>query len=77
MPEADPWGNRYLVNIGARGYDSPLTLTLSPLRVERESERSSAVWVLSAGPNGIIETPFSAPASSAVLGGDDIGALVR
>lgn len=31
------------------------------------------VWVLSAGPNGRIDTPFGADA----LGGDDIGAIVR
>jgi len=38
---------------------------------------SHAVWVLSAGPNGIIETPFDQPASTASPGGDDIAARVR
>jgi hypothetical protein len=33
----------------------------------------SAVWVISAGPNGIIETTHSQSITAAVLGGDDIG----
>jgi prepilin-type N-terminal cleavage/methylation domain-containing protein len=48
---ADPWGNRYLVNIGLID-TSPGAATLS-------GQPKMAVWVLSAGPNGIIETPFS------------------
>jgi len=35
------------------------------------------VWVLSAGPNGVIETPYRASSTSSGLGGDDIGARVR
>lgn len=31
------------------------------------------IWILSAGPNGIVDTPFG----SATLAGDDIGAIVR
>jgi hypothetical protein len=33
-----------------------------------------AIWVLSAGPNGILETPYE---SAATLRGDDIGARMR
>ena len=40
-------------------------------------EASAAVWVLSAGPNGIVETPYRASTTSSGLGGDDIGARVR
>lgn len=40
-------------------------------------DASRAVWVISAGPNGIIETPFDQPAPTASPGGDDIAARVR
>jgi hypothetical protein len=36
----------------------------------------AALWVLSAGPNGIIETPFLARPDRS-LGGDDVGARIR
>jgi hypothetical protein len=51
-PPPDPWGNCYIVNVGAAG-----------------------VWVLSAGANGIIETPFSTPSPS--TSGDDVGVRLR
>jgi len=41
---------------------------------------NNAVWILSAGPNGIIETNFTQPASGNVapsLGGDDIGYRIK
>jgi type II secretory pathway pseudopilin PulG len=60
---ADPWGNRYAVNIGNMLNNNNAAL-------------SYAVWVLSAGPDGIIQTPFNpnAPAMGAALtsSGDDI-----
>jgi len=60
---SDPWGNRYAVNIG-----NTINST-NPLL-------SYALWVLSAGPNGIIETEFnpSIPPLGTILatGGDDI-----
>lgn len=54
----DPWGNCYVVNVGALRATEPATL-----------------WVLSAGPNGIIETPFIATSSQMPMGpmGDDVG----
>lgn len=58
----DPWNNRYFVNAGL--LDS---LSSSQGRAERK-----AVWVLSAGPNGTIETALSQTADGARLGGDDI-----
>jgi prepilin-type N-terminal cleavage/methylation domain-containing protein len=52
---ADPWGNRYAVNLGTN---------------------SNAVWVLSAGPDGKIDTPFAPPQAAAgatiTTEGDDI-----
>ena len=57
----DPWGNKYLVNI--RQAD--------PLLGPR------AVFVLSAGKNGRIETAFDQPADGFTVGGDDIVARVK
>ena len=64
---SDPWGNRYLVNTGV----------LQTGDADEASFEPGAVWVLSAGPNGLVETPYAAPAVSAALGGDDIGARIE
>ena len=61
---SDPWGNRYVVNIEL--IDSSPSATGSDGRVK------AVVCVLSAGPNGTIETAFRQSVLSAVLGGDDI-----
>lgn len=54
--EADPWGNKYLVNI-----------------INAKSTSTDAVFVLSPGPNGKIETAFNLPQSANFgPGGDDI-----
>ena len=68
--QPDPWGNRYLVNIGA-------LQTSDPGDVDEASTEPRALWVLSAWPNCLVETPFAAPTVSAVLGGDDIGARIE
>ena len=60
----DPWGNRYMVNVGG-----------AASRGGNGSPR--AVWALSAGPDGVIETPAEQPAEAARLHGDDVGARVR
>ena len=62
----DQWGNRYLVNIGLPKKPAPAG-----------SGDASAVWVVSAGPNGNVETAYRLPARSASVGGDDVGARVR
>ena len=64
---SDPWGNRYLMNIGA----------LQTSEADEASTEPRALWVLSAGPNGLVETPYAASAASAVVGGDDIGARIE
>ena len=64
---SDPWGNRYLVNIGA----------LQTRQASEAATEPRALWVLSAGPNGLIETVYAVPALSAVVGGDDIGARIE
>jgi len=66
---ADPWGNRYIVNVQL--IDSSATA------VTRSGGVKLAVWVLSAGPNGIIETPFTQSILTAALGGDDIGSRLQ
>jgi hypothetical protein len=60
-PAPDPWGHRYEVNIGA---------------LSNTNGEAAAVWVLSAGPDGIVDTPFIARASEARLRGDDIGVRI-
>lgn len=58
---ADPWGNKYLVNIG-----------------KADPGVSKAVWVISAGPNGNLETAADASATSSISpSGDDIIARVK
>ena len=54
---ADPWGNRFIVNV----------------RWLQPGASPNVVWVLSAGPNKIIETTFAEPS----LAGDDIGFRLR
>jgi prepilin-type N-terminal cleavage/methylation domain-containing protein len=66
---ADPWGNRYVVNIEL--------LDTSASATTRNGGVKAAVWVLSAGPNGIIETPFAQSILTATLGGDDIGGRLQ
>lgn len=67
---ADPWGNRYAVNVAL--------VDLSPGAATASGQAKMAVWVLSAGPNGIIETPFAQSILSAVRpAGDDIGTRVQ
>ncbi len=61
----DSWANRYMVNIGL--------LDPTPGAAGEGGATKSAVWVVSAGPNGAIETAYSQTVLKAVLGGDDIG----
>ena len=66
---ADPWNNRYMVNIGlidtTQGTETSAGVT------------KSAVWVISAGANGQIETAYSQPITTAVTSGDDIPSRVQ
>jgi type II secretory pathway pseudopilin PulG len=64
----DPWGNRYMVNVGLVSGDA----TTGP-----QPAPPLAVWVISAGPDGKIETPYRQAAVTATLSGDDVGARVR
>jgi prepilin-type N-terminal cleavage/methylation domain-containing protein len=62
---SDPWNNRYVVNIGLIDTTQGTQTTGGVTK--------SAVWVLSAGPNGILDTPYTQAITLATLGGDDIG----
>lgn len=68
-PAADPWRHRYVVNIGL--------ISVTARNPDEPSPPKYAVWVLSAGPNGTIDTPYKQPIASATLAGDDIGVRVQ
>ena len=61
---SDPWGNRYLIN--TKFLDGRTTIADEGGRVRR------AVFVVSAGGNGVIETPFDQSVVDARAYGDDI-----
>lgn len=61
---ADAWGNRYMVNVGLLDATTGTQTSTGAAK--------SAVWVISAGSNGTIETIYAQPATTAVTGGDDI-----
>jgi type II secretory pathway pseudopilin PulG len=62
--KGDPWGNQFLIN--AVWLDGGGSAT------DRLGNRRRAVFVVSAGTNGIIETPFDQPITEARAFGDDI-----
>lgn len=66
---ADAWNNRYAVNVGLLDA-SQGTQTIA-------GATKSAVWVISAGSNGQIETVYSQPITTAVSGGDDIAVRLQ
>ena len=57
--EEDPWDRAYVVNIASAGN-----------ALGQHGDRR-AIYALSAGPNGIIDTPFDQPASEAEVREDD------
>lgn len=61
----DPWGHAYMANV--------FYLDPRPVVQEIDGTPLGAVFVLCAGPNGIIETPFYQPRGNAAVYGDDIG----
>jgi type II secretory pathway pseudopilin PulG len=64
-----PWGNQYLVNVGF--------LDTQAGAGDAEGVARKAVFVISAGPNRVIETPFSQSVADAFVYGDDIVARIR
>ncbi|MEW5983912.1 MAG: hypothetical protein AB1806_16285 [Acidobacteriota bacterium] len=63
----DPWGHCYLANAGFLKGTPP-----TPGRC-----RACAVFILSAGPNGAIETPFEQPITNANVFGDDLAVRIQ
>ncbi len=63
--EADPWGNRYAVNVGLLDPSATVVTVAGTVK--------NAVWVLSAGADATIATLYSQPTTTAALSGDDIG----
>jgi prepilin-type N-terminal cleavage/methylation domain-containing protein len=66
---ADAWNNRYAVNIGLIDPTAGTQTTGGATK--------SAVWVISAGPNGQLETAYSQPVTTALVSGDDIAVRVQ
>jgi type II secretory pathway pseudopilin PulG len=64
LPPSDPWGDKYLVNIGL------MQRTLA--QNEFAAGRRLAVFVISAGPDRAIQTRFEQFADAFVAGGDDV-----
>ena len=66
MPvKSDPWGHKYLCNIGF--------IT----KRDNQGVLADAVYVISAGPNGIVETPAEQSLKTAAIAGDDIAYRIR
>ncbi|MBI2187981.1 MAG: prepilin-type N-terminal cleavage/methylation domain-containing protein [Acidobacteria bacterium] len=66
---ADAWNNRYAVNVGL--------IDVTQGTKDGSGATKNAVWVLSSGPNGQIETAYQQAITAAVLGGDDIAVRVQ
>jgi prepilin-type N-terminal cleavage/methylation domain-containing protein len=67
---ADSWNNRYMVNVGVIDTTQGTQTSAGATK--------TAVWVISAGPNGQIETPPTQLITAAVAPtGDDIGVRIQ
>jgi prepilin-type N-terminal cleavage/methylation domain-containing protein len=66
---ADAWNNRYMVTVGYIDTTQGVT--------GAGGQPKNAVWVISAGPNGTMETSPTQSVMTALLAGDDIGARVQ
>ena len=64
IPAGDPWGDRYLVNIG-------FSTSQGAAAANMPIGRRPAVFVISAGPNRTLETKYLQAADEFVEGGDD------
>jgi type II secretory pathway pseudopilin PulG len=62
--KGDPWGNQYMVNSGF--------LDGGSTAADEDGRPRRAVFVISPGANGIVETPFEQPINEAQAFGDDI-----
>lgn len=67
--DADSWRNRYAVNIDYVDMGQGPATAGGAIK--------NAVWVISAGPDGFMNTPEEQPLTSAVIGGDDVGVRLQ
>ena len=66
---ADPWGNRYRVNVQLL---TPKGIQLAASSLVLGVGQRAAVFVISSGPNRILDTAFLQTADAFVAGGDDL-----
>ena len=69
MPSADPWGDKYLVNVQLL---TPKGVQIAHDTLTLGTGQRAAVFVVSAGPNRQLDTRFDQAADSFVAGGDDV-----
>ena len=69
MIGADAWNNRYAVNVGLIDTTQGTQTAAGAIK--------SAVWVISAGPNGQIETAYTQAITTATASGDDLAVRVQ
>lgn len=67
------WRGSYLSSLNTDPWGNSYIVNASEL----SPSSTKAVWVISAGPNGIIDTAFSQERSTAVLQGDDIAYRIK
>ena len=69
MPSSDPWGNRYLANVQLL---TPKGIQMAASSLPLGVGQRPAVFVISSGPNRVLDTNFFQVADAFVVGGDDI-----
>jgi hypothetical protein len=68
------WRGPYLRTLGEDPWGNQYVVNVGKLQPGQNRQ----AWVISAGPNGTIDTPFDATTTdAAALGGDDIGARLQ
>lgn len=69
IPSSDPWNNKYFVNVQLL---TPKGVKMAAPTLPLGVGQRPAVFVVSAGPNRMLETKFAQIADSFVAGGDDV-----
>jgi prepilin-type N-terminal cleavage/methylation domain-containing protein len=67
--DADPWGNRYMINV--------IYLDSNVGSQTKLGELKNTVLAISAGPDGLMSTPFTQPVSQSAVQGDDIASRIQ
>jgi type II secretory pathway pseudopilin PulG len=69
LPSSDPWGNRYLVNVQLL---TPKGIQMAASSLLLGVGQRPAVFVISSGPNRVLDTAYLQTADAFVAAGDDI-----